>query len=84
MFHKFPKRFHLRFLRIRFVKSDLGCVIDVLNIVYSTPQIRDPMGPINPEIMNIEVFGLSHNEIEKLLIQNEADQSYGTFGNVFS
>ena len=42
------------------------------NLVYSNPQIRDPTGPKKSEIMNIEVFGPSHNkiEIEKLSIQN--------------
>ena len=26
-----------------------------------------------PQIMNMKVFGLSHNKIEKLLVQNEAE-----------
>ena len=36
------------------------------NLVDSNPQIRAPTAPENPEIMNIEVFGLSYNQIEKL------------------
>ena len=30
-------------------------------------------GPKNPEIMEINIFGLSHKQIEKLLFQNEAE-----------
>ena len=37
---------------------------------YSIPEIRVPTSPENPEIMNIEVCGLSNNKIEKLLDQN--------------
>ena len=42
------------------------------------------MGPENQEIMNIEVFGLSHTEIEKLqieklLIQNGVEYFNGAF-----
>ena len=40
---------------------------------FKNPQIRDLMGPNNPEIIKIEVFGLSDNEIEKLLVQYEAE-----------
>ena len=43
------------------------------NLAYLNPQIRLPKGPRNPEIMKIEVVGLSHNKIEKVLIQNEAE-----------
>ena len=43
------------------------------NLVYPNPQIRVPRGPKNPEIMNINVFGLSHNQIEELLVQIEAE-----------
>ena len=46
----------------------LSCVLDML--AYSNPQIRVPAAPKNPEIMRIEVFGVSHNKTEKLLIQN--------------
>ena len=41
------------------------------------------MGSTNPEIMKIEVFGLSNHEFEKILDQNEADQFPGTFKPFF-
>ena len=34
---------------------------------------KGSQGPENPEFMKFDVFGLSHNEIEELLIQNEAE-----------
>ena len=48
----------------------LECLI---NFVYSNPQIRDPMGPKNPEIMEINVFQFSYDQTEKLLVQIEAE-----------
>ena len=48
------------------------------------PTWLDPTGSKNPEIMKIEVFGFSHNEIEKLLAQNEAEYLHGAFENSFS
>ena len=36
--------------------------------------------PRNPEIMQMRVSWFSHNEIEQLLVQNEAEQFYGAFG----
>ena len=41
-------------------------LILISNLVYSNPQTRVPTGPKTPEIVNIDVFGLSHEQIEKL------------------
>ena len=41
-------------------------LVFISNLVYSNPQIRVPRGLKNTEIMTIEVFGLSHKQIEKL------------------
>ena len=38
----------------------------------------------NPEVIAITIFGLSHNEIEKLLVPNEAEYFHGAFGHSFS
>ena len=43
------------------------------SLVYAHPQIMVPTGPKSPEIMNIEVFAFSHNQIEKLVIPNEGE-----------
>ena len=43
------------------------------NLACSNPQIRVPMGPENPESMKIGVFGLSHKQVEKLQVHNEAE-----------
>ena len=40
--------------------------------VNSNPWRRVSKGPKNPEIMDIEGFGFSHHQIEKLLIRNKA------------
>ena len=37
----------------------------------------------NPEIIEMRVSGFSHNQIEKLLVQSEAEY-YGAFKHIFS
>ena len=57
------------------------------NLVYSNPQMRVPRGSKHPDIMKIEVVGLSDYKIEKLSIRNEAEsaeQFYGAFRHIFS
>ena len=49
------------------------------NLVYPSPHIRVPKGSKNARIMQMEAFGLSHNQIEKLSVPNEAESSYGAF-----
>ena len=46
-------------------------------------QIGVPTGSQNPKIKQIQVFGISHNGIEKLQVQNEAESFYGAFSNIF-
>ena len=57
----------------RLINELLNYIWYVLGIlVYTNPQIKVSTGPKNSEIMKIEVFGFSHNKMEKLLVQNEA------------
>ena len=47
---------------------------------FSEPGTR----PEIPKSGQLGVFGISHNEIEKLLIQSEAEKFYGAFWLFFS
>ena len=54
------------------------------NFVHSNPQMSGGTGPKNPEIMKMQAFEFSHNEIEKSVVPNEAESSYGAFSNALS
>ena len=40
--------------------------------------------PLGPKIMTMEAFRVSQFEIDKILVQNEAESLYGAFGLFFS
>ena len=67
--HVWFAKYH--FPRIIFLQKGFGDSY-ICDFAFSNPQIRVPLVPKDPTIMQIEVFGLSHNKIEKLLMQNEA------------
>ena len=58
-----------------FQKNIVGIVFKSIN--------KGSYGSKTTEIMKIKVFGLSNNEIEKLLIQNEAEEFPSAFVPIF-